>query len=466
MNEDNALAGVIGELRAEITAGRPGDRLPSVRELMGRHHVSPVTVQRAIRVLVAEGLVESVPGKGSFVARPPAPPAAPDLSWQAVALGDQPRGEEALPELLAVPRAEAIPLSSGYLDAALQPVGPLGAALARAARNPTSWERGPVEGRDALRTWFAAEAGGALRAGDMVVCPGGQPALTTAFRALAKPGDPVLVEAPTYLGAIAAARHAGLRVVPVPSDAHGVRPDLLRSAFDRTGARLFYSQPLYANPHGAVLSAERRPQVLDAVREAGAFLLEDDWARDLTIDPNPPRPLAADDTDGHVVYLRSLTKSAAPGLRVAAVGARGVAGARLRTARVLDDFFVAGPLQAAALDFVTSPAWQRHRRKLQSALKERRDALLDSLRRRLPTVEPAMVPQGGLHVWARLPDGVDDTALTAAAAARSVIVFPGRPWYAAESPAAHLRLTYGAAAPEVLDEGVRRLAEALTTVTP
>ncbi|MFB9903799.1 aminotransferase-like domain-containing protein [Allokutzneria oryzae] len=464
MNEDNATAGVIGELRIGITAGRPGDRLPSVRELMARHHVSPVTVQRAIRALVAEGLVDSVPGRGSFVARPPAPPSAPDLSWQAVALGDQPRGEEALPELLSVPRTEAIPLSSGYLDAALQPVGPLGAALARSARKPASWERGPVEGRDELRAWFAAEAGGALRAGDMVVCPGGQPALTTAFRALAKPGDTILVESPTYLGAIAAARHAGLRVVPVPTDSDGVRPDLLTAALRRTGARLFYCQPLYANPHGAVLSAERRPLVLDAVREAGAFLLEDDWARDLTIAPEPPRPLAADDVDGHVVYLRSLTKSAAPGLRVAAIGARGVAGARLRTARVLDDFFVAGPLQEAALDFVTSPAWRRHRRMLHTALRERRDALLDSLRRRLPELVPALVPEGGLHLWARLPEGVDDSGLTAAAAARAVVVFPGRPWYAAESPAAHLRLTFGAASPEVLDEGVRRLAEALATL--
>src|SRR6185312_15502211 len=106
---------------------------------------------------------------------------------------------------------------------------------------------------------------------------------------------------------------------------------------------------------------------LSAVSAADAFLIEDDYARDLTIDGDAPPPLAADDPDGHIVYLRSLTKSAAPGLRVAAIGARGPAGARLRSARLLDDFFVAGPLQQATLEFVTAPAWTRHRRALRTA---------------------------------------------------------------------------------------------------
>jgi DNA-binding transcriptional MocR family regulator len=366
--------------------------------------------------------------------------------------------------LLAIPRPDAIPLSSGYLDPDLQPATALGAALARAARHPTSWQHGPVQGREDLRAWFAREAGGALHADDMVICPGGQAALSTAFRALAAPGEPVVMEAPTYLGALAAARAAGLRVVPVPADADGVRPDLLAAALTRSGARLFYCQPLYANPHGATLAEHRRPAVTEAVRAAGAFLLEDDYARDLTIDGTPPPPLTADDPDGHVVYLRSLTKSAAPGLRVAAIGARGAAGARLRSARTLDDFFVAGPLQQAALDFLTSPAWTRHRRTLRAALHSRREALLAALHRHLPALLPPTVPRGGLHLWVRLPDDLDDLELATAAAAEHVVVFPGRPWYAAEPQAPHLRLTYAAAPPVHLDEGIRRLARAVAAL--
>ena len=120
------------------------------------------------------------------------------------------------------------------------------------------------------------------------------------------------------------------------------------------------------------------------MREAGAFLVEDDYARDLALDDDPPPPLASEDRDGHVIYLRSLTKAAAPGLRVGAIAARGAAGARIRAARVVDDFIVAGPLQEAALDLVSSPAWRRHRRTTAAALTERRDVLVAAIRRHLP----------------------------------------------------------------------------------
>jgi DNA-binding transcriptional MocR family regulator len=467
MNYGNAADRVIQDLRKLVAAAEPGTRLPSVRVLTARHQASPVTVANAIRNLVAQGLIEARPGRGTFVAPRPDRHASPDVSWHTVALGAGRSGEDELQALLALPRSGAIPLSGGYLGEELQPTAALGAALARAARQPAAWQRGPTEGREDLRAWFAREAGPStgLRADDLVICPGGQAALASALRALASPGDALLVESPTYLGALAAARAAGLRVVPVPADEDGVRPDQLAAAFARTGARLCYTQPLYANPTGATLAPHRRVEVADAVRRAGAFLIEDDYARDLTIDPEAPPPLAADDPDGHVVYLRSLTKSAAPGLRVAAIGARGPAGARLRAARLLDDFFVSGPLQQATLEFVTAPAWVRHRRALRAALRERRDALLAALRRHLPALVPPAMPRGGLHLWAPLPDGTDDVALTAAAAAEGVVVFPGRPWYAAEPPAPYLRLTYAASPPDLMDSAVRRLARALRTLS-
>ncbi|WP_433790616.1 PLP-dependent aminotransferase family protein [Actinoplanes sp. CA-252034] len=517
MFNSNAADRVVQELRGLAVASAAGTRLPSVRELTGRHQASPVTVAAAIRQLVAEGLVETRSGQGTYVAARlvAAPTSPPDMSWQTVALGPRRFGEEEMQALLALPPSGAIPLTGGYLDADLQPTAALGAALARAARQPAAWQRGPVEGREDLRAWFAREttladgpsapgrptagarpsppalspaarpassvgtepalsptAGpgssfdGGLRAADMVICSGGQAALSSTLRALTEPGDTLLVESPTYLGALAAAHAAGLRVVPVPADRDGVLPDQLSAAFARTGARLFYCQPLYANPTGATLSPARRPEVLAAVRDAGAFLIEDDYARDLTIDGEAPPPLAASDPHGHVIYLRSLTKSAAPGLRVAALGARGPAGARLRAARLLDDFFVAGPLQQATIEFVTSPAWQRHRRRLRTELRTRRDALLSALRRHLPALIPPAIPLGGLHLWTPLPAGCDDIAVATAAASAGVTVFPGRPWHAAEPPAPHLRLTYAAASPSAMDEAVRRLATVLSLQAP
>ena len=429
--------------------------------LAARHRASPVTVQRVLAALAAEGILEPRPGRGTFVARKaaPEPPAdAADLAWQEVALGGDGVDAGGLDELLRLPAEDAIPLSTGYLEPALQPTAALQAALVRAARRPGAWDRGAVEGERGLREWFAAQVGGAIRGHDVVICSGGQSALGSAFRALGRPGDPIAVESPTYLGALAAARAAGLRPVPVPADADGLRPELLHDVLRRTGARLVYCQTAFANPHGAVLAKDRRGPLLEAVSEAGAFLVEDDEHRDMALDAPAPPPLAADDRHGHVVHLRSLTKVGAPGLRVAAIAARGAAGARLRAARVVDDFFVSGPLQHAALELVSSPAWRRHRRTLTLALRERRDALVAAVATELPGATLDRVPSGGFHLWLALPDEVDDRALTRAAARVGVVVSPGGAWFAAEPPAPHLRLTFAGAGPERLAEGVRRLA--------
>lgn len=462
MTEDNAEGRVIAELRRVVGGATPGTRLPSVRELMGRHRASPLTVQRAVARLAAEGLVDPRPGRGTYVAAAPDGPGhAEDLSWQPTVLGERPVDATDLADLLDLPAAGLAVLTSGYLQPDLQPTGAISAALARAARRPGVWERGPTAGLPELRAWFAAQTGSAAGAGDVVVCPGGQAALSTALRALGSAGTPLLVESPTYVGALAAARHAGLRPVPVPADADGVRPDRLADAFRATGARLAYLQPLYANPHGAVLAADRRAAVLEAAADAGAFLIEDDWGRDLTIDADPPPPLAAEDRDGHVVHVRSLTKSAAPGLRVAAVTARGPAGARLRAARLVDDLFVSAPLQQAALELVGAPAWRAHLRALRPALRARRDALLAALAHELPGLAPIARPAGGLHLWVALGAGLDDVAVARAAQRAGVAVYPGRPWFAGQPPGPHLRLTFGGAEPAALAEGVRRLAPLL-----
>ncbi len=466
MHEDNSEARVVRELRARVLAGRPGDRLPTVRDLVARHRASALTVQRAVTALAAEGLLEPRPGRGTFVSAA-APAAAPraDLSWQSVVLGPRPPGAEDVQALLAHPPPGAIALSGGYPDAQLQALALAGGALARAGRRPGSWDRGAPEGREELRAWFARAVGGGLTGHDVVITPGAQAALATAFRALTAPGEAVVVESPTYVGALAAARAAHVHLVPVPSDADGLRPDLLGQALSQSGARVVYAQPLYANPHGSVLALSRRAQVREVLAVHGAFLVEDDWGRDLSIDGDPLPPLAADDPDGHVLYVRSLTKSVAPGLRVAALAARGAAGARIRAARVVDDLFVSGPLQEAALSIVTSPSWPRHLRALRAELGRRRDTLAGALGRHLPELGPVHRPAGGLHLWVQLPDGVDDTALAAAALAQGVVVYPGRALFAAEAPGAFLRLTFAAAPAEALEEGVRRLGTALRSLT-
>ncbi|MFH9860955.1 PLP-dependent aminotransferase family protein [Streptomyces sp. NPDC017202] len=471
MHERSSVGELADRLRGELDRYSPGGKLPSSRALVERFRVSPVTVSRALAQLAAEGLVVTRPGAGAFRARPrPASAPAGDTSWQEVALSAEgadlvPRSVDAsgVTVSLAVPPPGVVEFSGGYLHPSLQPERAMSAALARAARRPGAWGRPPLEGLPELREWFARAVGGAVTAAEVLVSAGGQTALTTALRALAPPGAPVLVESPTYPGMLAIARSAGLRPVPVPVDPDGVKPELLADAFRATGARVFVCQPLFQNPTGAVLAPDRRGEVLRIAREAGAFVVEDDFVRRLAHeDAGPlPRPLAADDPDGVVVYVGSLTKATSPSFRVSALAARGPVLERLRAIQVVDTFFVPRPLQEAALELVGSPAWPRHLRAVAAELRTRRDTLTTALALHLPELVLPHVPSGGYHLWLRLPDGTQEPAFTAAALRAGVAVTPGRPYFSAEPPAPHVRLSFAAAAgTEEIAEGVRRLRSA------
>lgn len=465
MNNDSTSGGLTEGLRALLSGLSPGDRLPSSRELVKEYRVGPATVARAIAALAAEGAVVTRPGSGTYVAERRAPAregAAADTSWQTVALTDRTVDTRLLAEPLGPAPAGTIAMDGGYVHRSLQPVRALSAALARAARRPDAWDRAPSDGLTTLRTALAHLVGGGTDAEDVLVTSGGQSALSIAFRAVAGPGSTVLVESPTYPGALTAARAAGLRPVPVPLDADGIRPEMLADAFAMTGARLLYCQPTYQNPTGAVLAPERRGQVLDVARAAGAFVIEDDFARHLGHGGPVPRPLLDDDRDGTVVHVTSLTKPSAPSLRIGALVARGPVMERMRAVRLVDDFFVTRPLQEAALEVLGSPAWDRHVRALGTALRERCAALVTALAREVPGAVPTAFPTGGLHLWVRLPSGVDDVVLAGAARRRGAAVSAGGRYFAAEPSGAHLRIGFAAAAdPAELAEGARRLGSAL-----
>ena len=455
---ESTLNAVVADLERHAAELEPGARLPSVRELMARHKVGPVTVQRAVALLAARGLLEPRPGRGTYTAQRPPTPVAPDFAWQTVALGSRTIPAGGLDDLMRPPEPGMVVLSTGYLPADLQPLGALSQALARAARRPGAWDRMPLEGIAPLRAWFAAQVGGGVGEADVIVCLGGQAALAACLRGLAAPGSPLLVESPTYPGALAAARAAGLEPLPVPSDDDGVRPDLLADAFAASGARVFYCQPTYANPHAAVLTPGRRAEVLEVARDAGAFVIEDDAFRDLALEGDPPPPLLHGDRDGHVVYVRSLTKAAAPGLRLSAVVARGPAAARLRPTRLVEGTLVPGPLQEATVELVTAPGWTRHLRRTRALVRERRDALLAAVRSELGIAVAR--PRGGMHAWVPLEPGEDDVALAERAARAGVLVWPGRHYFPAEPAGPFLRITFAGEPPERLAAGVRMLATA------
>lgn len=459
---DDSAARVASAIRKQALRSAAGERLPSTRCLVERHRVSPVTVQRALRALVSEGIVETRAGEGTFVARRLVVGAG-DVAWQTSALGAPVADVGPLLELVTPRPLEANSLSAGYLPSDLQPTALLVKAMTRAQRRPGAWGTVPVSGLPELREWFAREVANGGNAGDVVIAQGGQAALTSVLRAVCEPGSAVVVESPTYLGAIAAARAGGLRIVPIAGRWDGPDPDELDDRLASSDASAFYAQPTIANPSGATWSATRRAEVLDVIRRHGVFLIEDNWAHDLVIDGTPPRAVAEADTDGHVLQIRTLTKAAAPSLRIAAVVGRGPAIRRLQSARVIDDLFVSGVLQLAALELVTHSSWERHLRGLRAALAERRTALAAAVRAELGDDALVGWPIGGFHLWVRLPEsnGLTADGLTERARLSGVIITSGTQCFPGEPTGQYVRMTFAASPPAQLREGVRRIAALL-----
>jgi DNA-binding transcriptional MocR family regulator len=231
-------------------------------------------------------------------------------------------------------------------------------------------------------------------------------------------------------------------------------------AFAETGARAFYVQPNYSNPTGGQWAAGRGDEILDVARRHGAFLVEDDWAHDFGITSDPV-PLATRDDSGHVVYIRSLTKSVSTAIRIAAVIVRGPARERILGQRAAESMYVSGLLQAAALDVVTQPGWQTHLRSLRQQLQSRRDLLATSIREHLPQAHLDVLPKGGLNLWLRLPDATDLPRLVRDCEDAGVIIAAGTEWFPAEPAGAFIRLNFSGPNPGAHPEGARLIGGAL-----
>nr|AIU93856.1 hypothetical protein LRS1606.422 [Rhodococcus sp. NS1] len=458
MSYDNRALEVAAILHERTRSMGVGERLPPVRQLSREFQASAATISQAIAQLQAVGVVRAEPGRGTFVSSREKLP-EPDYSWQSLSLSHPRVDTRRTSRLGFYGTADDIQLSWGYLAPELQPLNDLRSIGARAARDARAWTMAPPSGLPDLRRVFSAEF--QADPNDILIVPGGQQALAYAMRTLVDPGGTIVVESPTYPGAMIAAQAAGLRLVAVPADGEGIKPEKLAGALAHSHAKLIYLQPCFANPTGAVLSSARREEILQLAARHGAFVLEDDWARHLSIEGLPPKPLFTQDPDGYVVSITTLTKPAAPGLRVAAIAARGPAGERLRSARIADDMCVPPLVQETALGLLTSSAWLRHLKRLRSQLAERRGVMLEAITTTLPGAHVLHTPRGSIHLWLKLPEGTDTARLTAAAQSAGVLIGDGAHFYVDEPPSSNIRLSYAAASIPQISEGVRRLGRLL-----
>jgi DNA-binding transcriptional MocR family regulator len=321
-----------------------------------------------------------------------------------------------------------------------------------------------TEGNVALREAVAARLtarGLPTAASRLLVTSGSQQALTLVATVLLEPGDAVLVEEPSYLAALQAFQLAGAEVVPVPCDDEGLDPDAAAALAARHNARLLYTVPTFQNPTGRTLPADRRAAVVVLAQRAGLWVIEDDPYGELRYGGTPAPALASlPGAEDRVLALSTLSKVAAPGLRIGWVRAPEALRGPLTIAKQAADLHSSTVDQAAAAHWLASVDLDAHVAGLRRAYGARRDALLAGLADALPPGSVHNRPDGGMFVWARLPDGWDADLLLRRALEHDVAFVPGAPFFAGPPDREALRLSFTTHPPDEIAEGLARLRRA------
>jgi len=298
---------------------------------------------------------------------------------------------------------------------------------------------------------------------EVVVTVGSQQGLDLITRIFVDPGDVVLAEGPSYVGALGTFASYQADVVHIPMDDHGLVPEALDEAIARLAAegrrvKFLYTVPSFHNPAGVTLDAGRRARVLSICQRAGFPIIEDNPYGLLGFDGEPQRALRADDAQG-VVYLGTFSKTIAPGLRVGWAAAPPGIRDRLVLAAESAVLCHSSLAQLMVREYLATQPWREQVKVFRELYRERRDAMLESLAALMPAGCRWTRPAGGFYVWLQLPPGVNSKAMLPRAISSRVAYVPGTGFYANGSGAGHLRLSYCFPEPDLIREGVRRLAE-------
>jgi 2-aminoadipate transaminase len=297
---------------------------------------------------------------------------------------------------------------------------------------------------------------------DVVVTIGGQQALDLISRVFLDPGDVVLAEGPSYVGALGVFQAAQADVVHVPMDDDGLIPAALAEALDTVAkagkrAKFLYTVPAFHNPAGVTLSEARREEVLCIAERAGLLVVEDDPYGLLGFDHDPLPALRARRRDG-VLYVGTFSKTFAPGMRVGWVLAPHAVREKLVIASEAQILCPSMFAQSAIATYFATMPWLEQIKVFREIYRERRNALLSALEDMMPAGARWTRPKGGFYVWLTLPEGLHSKELLPRAIAARVAYVPGTGFYADGSGGSHMRLSYCYPPPDRIREGVRRLA--------
>lgn len=444
-----------------------GSILPSERELAKQLKINRSTVVAAYEDLRALGLIESKIGSGTKVST--------DI-WGMTRkrIPDWRKYVEAgvyLPNLPVVRRIfketrenDLVDLGSGELSSELFPDSAFRTLMAEGEFNEyLGYEdsKGNLSLRETIAAHVLKYRNIHSTSGSVLITSGAQQAIHLIVQSLLNPGDAVAIEDPSYCYSLPLFKSAGIRTFHLTVDEHGVNPDDLIALHKKHRIRMIFLNPNFQNPTGTVLHPERRKAILSISSEYGIPVVEDDPYSLIPMGNDPVLPLKADDANGTVLYVSSLSKIVASGLRIGwVIGPQSVI-ERLADVKQQVDFGHSIFPQWIAKQYMDSEFLDDHLYSLRHELKLKRDALVTSLRQTLFDEVQFCIPEGGIHLWCKLPSFTNDYALLEAAMQRGVVFVPGS---VLGTKKGFVRFTFGRARSSSISTGIMRFAESLESV--
>jgi 2-aminoadipate transaminase len=469
------------QLRDLIVNGvlKPGAKLPPTRQLAAELALNRNTVLTAYEELEADGLVNSHVGQGTFVADPTEylaqaqPGVRRRFNWpnHFSQLFDE-YSLFSLVQLYRISTARGgISFSGAFPPEEFYPL-PLLQRCFRAVLQEEPREvfnYGPVEGYPPLREQIARQMKAiGIETGpeDVFITNGSQQALSIAAKVLIEPGDPVITEEPTYTGALSVFKTLRARLLGVPMEPDGLDVRHLEDLLKKYNPKLIYTIPNFHNPTGITASTEKRRRLMQLAEAYRVPVLEDDVCGGLRFEGEDVPPVKAWDRTGQVIYLSSLSKKVMPGFRVGWAVIHEALRSRFIALKEMEDLATGTLSQALVQKFIARGYLKTHLRRIRGRYRERRDAMLRSLKRHFPPEVEVIKPQGGLFLWVSFPAGTDLTPAFEAAQAAGVMFSLGSLFHHSARGRNAMRLAFATHPPEQIEEGIRILGGIVSAALP
>ncbi|MDK9753999.1 PLP-dependent aminotransferase family protein [Vibrio sp. D173a] len=442
---------------------RVGEKLPSVRVTSRSHSVSTGTVLQAYQLLEAQGWVTAKPQSGYFVTA--------DLERLEVSTSESHPlrvsvNDELYDFLKHQASPEAIKLGSAFPEPTLFPLDALNRNLASSGRKmgPDTLLDNLPPGSESLRRLIAQryiQQGMNLTHDDIVITSGALEALNLSLQAVTQPGDIVVVESPTFYGALQAIERLGLKAIEVRVDAKkGHSLTQLESLFEQHDVKACWLMTNFHNPTGTSLSDEEKHRVVDLANQHDVYLIEDDAYAELYFGEKKPMSLKSFDTHERVLHCGSLSKSLCPGYRLGWVINKRF-NEPIQKLQLMSTLSGSAPIQQGVAHYLQNDSYDNHLRKLRKTLQQRQQRFIALLEQHLPAQVDFYVPQGGYFLWLTLPKGTSSKALYHALLAEQVTIAHGKLFSLDAQFENCLRLNTSLAMDEHVEQAIRKLSDLL-----